>query len=99
MATTENVHFRTTPELKGRMLEAAALLGLSLTDFVESAAAERAQQILRRETVVLTDEERDRFLAALDSPPDPTDKMKADAEWAMRVAREGFMVDRGTDNH
>jgi uncharacterized protein (DUF1778 family) len=90
-ATTENVHFRTSPEVKQRITDAAALLGQSLTDFIESAAAERAQQILAQQTLVLTNAERDRFLAAIENPSAPTPAMQAGAQRAMRAVREGLL--------
>ena len=90
LATSGNVHFRTTPEIKQKITDAAALLGQSITDFIEAAAAERAQQVLAQQTLVLTNSERDRFLAALENPAAPTPVMLAGAQRAMQTAKEGI---------
>ena len=84
-----HVHFRTTPEIKQRIADAAALLGQSVTDFIEAAATERAQQILSQQTLLLTNGERERFLAAIETPPEPTLAMHRGAERAMRAVHEG----------
>ncbi|MEO7718588.1 MAG: DUF1778 domain-containing protein [Capsulimonas sp.] len=86
-----HVHFRTTPEIKQRIADAAALLGQSVTDFIEAAATERAQQILSQQTLVLTDSERDRFIKAIDTPFEPTPALLKGAERVMRAVREGAL--------
>jgi len=59
--------FRMKPELKERIEEAAALLGLNLTDFVLSTLSERAFEVVERHrNITLSDRDRDRFLEALD---------------------------------
>jgi len=64
--------FRMKPGLKERIEEAAALLGLTVTDFVVSALSERTSEVLERQRqVTLSDRDRDRFLAALDRPGRP----------------------------
>jgi len=66
--TTANprLAFRMKPELKGRIEEAAALLGLNLTDFVLSTLSERASEVLERyRNITLSDRDRNRFLEAL----------------------------------
>ncbi len=58
--------FRMKPELKERIEEAAALLGLNLTDFVLSTLSERAFEVVERHrNITLSDRDRDRFLEAL----------------------------------
>ena len=58
--------FRMKPELKERIEEAAALLGLNLTDFVLSTLSERAFEVVERHrNIKLSDRDRDRFLEAL----------------------------------
>lgn len=64
--------FRLKPELKERIEEAAALLGLSLTDFVLSTLSERSSEVLdRQRRITLSDRDRDRFLDALNRPGRP----------------------------
>lgn len=72
--TTANprLAFRMKPELKERIEEAAALMGLSLTDFVLSTLSERAAEVLERHRrLTLSDRDRDRFLEALNRPGRP----------------------------
>lgn len=66
--TTANprLAFRMKPELKDRIEEAAALLGLNLTDFVLATLSERASEVVERHrNITLSDRDRDRFLKAL----------------------------------
>lgn len=61
-----------------RISAAAAALGTSLSDFVVSAAIEKADAILDRETVIRLDGEAAKTLFdLLDNPPEPNDYMKA----------------------
>jgi len=90
-AVTENVHFRTSHEIKQRITDAADLLGQSITDFIESAAAERAQQVLAQQNLILTNDERDRFLAAIANPPTPSTALKAGAARSQRAILEGVL--------
>jgi len=91
MAITENVHFRTAPEIKQTIADAAAVLGLSMTDFIIAAATERAQTVLARRTLVLTNDERDRFLNALANPGTPSPALVAAAHRTMHAVREGVL--------
>jgi len=64
--------FRMKPALKRRIEEAAALLGLNLTDFVLSTLSERASEVVERHrNITLSDRDRDLFLEALDRPGRP----------------------------
>lgn len=64
--------FRMKPELKERIDEAAALLGLTLTDFVLSTLSERAFEVVERHrNITLSDRDRNRFLEALNRPGRP----------------------------
>jgi len=76
--TNPRVAFRMKPELKARIEEAAAFLGLTTTDFVTSTLAERAAEVVdRRRGIVLSDRDRDRFLAALERPGRPVPALAA----------------------
>ncbi len=66
------VAIRMKPELKTRIEEAAALMGLTVTDFVVSTLSERASEVLQRQAgITLSDRDRDRLLAALNRPGKP----------------------------
>jgi len=72
MAKAERIDLRVQEELKGRFTAAAEAVGMNLSTFIIAAAQEQAARVLRsREAVVLSDRDRDRFLAALDRPAQP----------------------------
>ena len=61
------VAFRVKPELKERIETAAALMGLTVTDFVVATLSERASEVVDRQLrITLSDRDRDQFLAALE---------------------------------
>jgi uncharacterized protein (DUF1778 family) len=73
----ERIDLRTTRRVKERIQRAAEVLGTSVSAFVVHHAYEAAQRLLQeQEALVLTDRERDQFLAMLDSPPEPTDTLR-----------------------
>lgn len=73
--------FRMKPELKERIEEAAALMGLTVTDFVVSALSERASEVLERQSgILLSDRDRDRFLKALSRPGEVVPELSATLE-------------------
>lgn len=74
---TARMEQRTKPHVKAAIEQAAALMGVDATAFVTSTAYERALEAIRaHEQTVLTTEDRDVFLSALDSPPAPTDNLR-----------------------
>ena len=69
---------RVNARIKQQAEEAAALLGQSLTDFTESALAEKAQSVLERhERIVLSQSDFARFAAHLEKPESPTHELQA----------------------
>ena len=88
---TARMEQRTKPRIKAQIQQAAALLGIDETTFVISAALEQARStIADHERTVLTAEDRDVILAALDTPAEPTDALRqAMALHETRVAHDG----------
>ena len=83
----ERLDFRITPENKRLIEQAAAVQGQSVTDFALHTLCQRAKKVLRDQRVlVLSDRDRDRFLAALDRPPVPNAKLRRAAQ-RRRAAR------------
>ena len=70
MAATARLEFRVQPENKARLELAANLAHVPLSDFVRSAAEDRAEQVLREHEVLtrVPAEFFDDLYAALDSP-------------------------------
>ena len=88
---TTRMEQRTKPHVKDKIRHAAALLGVDETTFVTAAALERAQAtIAEHERTVLSADDRDAILAALDAPVEPTDALRrAMALHAARIGRGG----------
>lgn len=81
----ERINLRATSELKRLIATAATLSHVSVTDFILATARKAAERVIAEsETIVLNNEERDRFLYLLDNPPPPNEALKA----AMRKHRE-----------
>jgi uncharacterized protein (DUF1778 family) len=86
---SERINFRLPREKKHAIEQAAAIRGLSLTDFAILTLYHEAQEVLKSELVtVLSDRDRDAFLTALDNPPAPNDRLLQAAE-SFKAARQG----------
>ena len=88
---TARMEQRTKPRVKAQIQQAAALLGIDETTFVISAALEQARiTIADHERTVLSAEDREMILTALDAPAEPTDALRqAMALHEAGVARDG----------
>lgn len=68
---------RVSARIKRQAEEAALLLGQSITDFTESALAEKSQAVLERhERITLSERDFARFMEALDRPESPTPQLQ-----------------------
>ena len=75
---TERMNFRTKPRIKKIIQQAAALSGVDDSVFTMSAAYQSAlQTIAAHERTVLQPVDHAAFFAALDNPPEATDRLKA----------------------
>jgi uncharacterized protein (DUF1778 family) len=73
----DRVDLRLTPETKKTIEKAAMISGQSLTDFVVAATTERAREVNREsDAITLSERDRERVLAALDNPPQPSPALK-----------------------
>jgi uncharacterized protein (DUF1778 family) len=71
------LNLRIREEERGLIDRAAALTGKTRTDFVLDAARRAAMDALSERTLFRVDAETyDRFLAALDAPPQPDERLK-----------------------
>lgn len=79
----ERVNFRVDKRKKELIERAAAIKGLSVTDFAVTTLCREASDVVKNEEVlVLSDHDRDAFLAVLDNPPKPAAKLlKAAADY------------------
>lgn len=61
--------------------QAASITGLSITSFVLRQATQGARSVINEhERLILSNRDRDAFLALLDNPPEPTDALRRAAE-------------------
>ncbi len=72
------VNCRVNARVKQQAAEAASLLGQSMTDFTESALAEKAQAVLeRQERIILSERDFARFVAHIEKADAPTSELRA----------------------
>jgi uncharacterized protein (DUF1778 family) len=75
--STDRMHLRVDPEIKRDLERAAEITKVNLTDFTIRSAHEKAVQILKEnETILLSNADRDKFLALIENPPEPNEKLK-----------------------
>jgi len=87
----ERMNFRLDPEIKARVVRAAAITGQELTDFAVSTLNERASQILQQhDSIILGSRDYDFFLDALeDNSAKPSKRSRAAAKRYRRGRRRG----------
>lgn len=82
-ANTRNVRLdvRIQAEHKHLIEEAAELLGQTVSSFTVATLVREAQEVTRRfGQLRLSNRDRDRFLAALDNPPAPNERLRKAAQ-------------------
>lgn len=71
------IQIRANAGLKAVLTKAAALRGQKLSEFMlDSARREAEEAILDQRVFFLEPADHDRFLAVLDTPPEPSDALK-----------------------
>ncbi|MEO7689271.1 MAG: DUF1778 domain-containing protein [Sphingomonas sp.] len=76
-AKRDTLNLRIKPEVRGMIDRAAALLGKNRTDFVLDAARRAAEDALIDRTIIrVSPEAHAEFLARLDSPPQPNERLR-----------------------
>lgn len=85
---TARLDLRLDVQDKERIARAAALRGMAVSAFVRAAVMREADTALAAETVaLLSEQESRRFLAALDGPFQPNERLKQAMNAAKRVPR------------
>ena len=73
----ETLNIRIKPELKGLIDRAAEALGKTRTDFVLDASRKAAEDaLLDRTTLPVSGKAYQEFLARLDAPPEPNERLR-----------------------
>ncbi len=77
-AESARINLRTSPEAKALIERAAALVGTTVSSFMLLNAYEAAQRLVaQHDSLVLSDRDRDAFLAAMDDPGQPNEALKS----------------------
>ena len=80
-ARNERIDIRLNSEHKEALLRAAAMQGLSLSEFVVARSLEAAHAVIRRHTVIaMSSGDLDRFAQALDEDASPNEALKKAAK-------------------
>jgi uncharacterized protein (DUF1778 family) len=76
-APRDTLNLRIKPEVRGLIERAAALLGKTRTDFVLEASQRAAEEaLLDRSVFAVSPETYAEFLARLDAPPQPNERLR-----------------------
>lgn len=86
-AKTKRIAVRVTEELDTKINRAVALSGLTQTEFVSEALAEKADAITRAQHYIeLSERDMEALLDALENPPEPNEAMlRSAARWQERL--------------
>lgn len=88
-ASLHELSIRATPDVQRLLEKAAALSKLTVTEFLLQAACKEAEKVLEQnDTMEFNNNQRDWFLALLDSPPQAPEKLKAAALRQRRAAHD-----------
>ena len=77
---SDRMNIRVKPEVKARLLRAAALRHTDLTSFVTQSALREAESVIAEsDAIKVSERDFNRILALLDNPPKPNAKLRAAA--------------------
>ena len=77
-ARTERIELRAKPEIKSIIERAAQLRHTTISAYLLETALQKAKSDLwETETLILNEDDRDRFFAVLSSPPQPNSALRA----------------------
>ena len=77
---TDRMNIRVKPEVKARLLRAAALRHTDLTSFVTQSALREAENVIAEsDAIKVSERDFNRILELLDNPPKPNAKLRAAA--------------------
>ncbi len=77
---TDRMNIRVKPEVKARLLRAAALRHTDLTSFVTQSALREAESVIAEaDAIKVSERDFDRILELLDNPPKPNAKLRGEA--------------------
>lgn len=73
----DRIELRASQKEREHLIEAATYTGMTLSAFLRQAALEKSNDVLKnRDTLTLSDKDRDLFLDALENPSKPNERLK-----------------------
>lgn len=73
----DRIEIRASRNERKQFEEAACLSGMNLSEFLRRSALDKSCEIIRKNSsIILSNEDRDAFLNALENPPEPSKKLK-----------------------
>lgn len=86
----DRIEIRTSEGERKQFEEAACLSGMNLSEFMRRTALEKSYEIIRKNnSIILSNEDRDAFLNALEHPPEPNQKLKQAVKHYKRLIKNG----------
>lgn len=86
----DRLEIRTSDKERRQFEEAAQLLGMNLSEFLRRTALEKSVEVIRKNnSLVLSNEDRDAFLNALENPPEPNKKLKQAMKHHKKLIKNG----------
>lgn len=85
----QRIEFRSNDKERKQFEEAAFFLGMNLSSFARRTMLEKSAEILRQNnSIILSNEDRDAFLHALENPPKPNKRLKKALEAHRRISEK-----------
>ena len=85
----QRIEFRSNDNERKKFEEAAFFLGMNLSSFARKTMLEKSEEILKKNnTILLSNEDRDAFLQALENPPKPNKRLKKALEAHRRLSEK-----------
>ncbi len=87
------VDFRTTPEVKSLIEQAAAIYGMTVSEYIKATVVEKSRLVVEHhETRLLSDRDRDLFLSLLDAPVAPNEALLAAAAEFKHAVKDKALI-------
>lgn len=86
----DRIEIRASKNERKQFEEAACLSGMNLSEFLRRSALDKSVEIIRKSNaIILSNEDRDAFLNALEHPPEPNKKLKQALKDHKRLIKNG----------
>ena len=85
----DRIEIRTSQSERKQFEQAACLLGMNLSEFLRRTALEKSSEVIRENnSIILSNEDRDAFLNALQNPPEPNKKLKQAQKYHKKLIKD-----------